>query len=85
MLGAAQLYETQKPGGKYAKGILKSAGKVGQPDQEELDMMDGDMLEEQQAMGDSLDELESKPKAQPAPPRRTNKQQAPKRLPQKHA
>lgn len=29
-------------------------------------MMDGDMLEEQQTMGDNLDELESKPKA-PAP------------------
>lgn len=81
VLGAAQLYESQKPGGKYAKGILKSSGKVGQPDQEELDMMDGDMLEEQQTMGDNLDELESKPKAQPAPPKSTSKQQAPKHLP----
>ena len=39
--------ESQKPGGKYSKGILKSSGKPGQVDQEELDMMDGDMLEEQ--------------------------------------
>lgn len=81
VLGAAQLHESQKPGGKYAKGILKSSNKVGQPDQEELDMMDGDMLEEQQTMGDNLDELESKPKARPATPKSTSKQQAPKHLP----
>lgn len=65
MLGG--LDDPQKAGGKYAKGMLKSSGKAGQPDQEELDMMDGDMLEEQQTMGDSLDELESKPKVQAAP------------------
>jgi len=32
VLGAAQLYESQKSGGKYAQGILKSSSKSGKPD-----------------------------------------------------
>lgn len=74
--------ESRKPGGKYAKGILKSAGKPGQVDQEELDMMDGDMLEEQQTMGDNFDEAEAKPSKVQAKAAKPAKQvqQTPKHL-----